>query len=158
VRYDLFTGLSTYSMVYSLSNESSQRIIKTTRTYSMKKPLALTLGALTLSSALLVGGCASYTPPNYDTTTEEAVGDPIMEKAASDLKAAQGAKSEWRFIDKSGGGSAQNMSYFMKIAEQKAVDGDIEEAHRIAALISKYAALGIAQAEKQKDAKPVYPN
>ncbi len=121
----------------------------------MIKTLALIIGIV-----FVVSGCGGYAPTGYgsaeEVATVEAV-DPVMEKAAEDLKAVKAVKSEWRFIDKAGGGSAQDMSKFMEIAQKKAAEGDIEEAHRIAGLISKYAALGIAQAEKQKNAKPYYP-
>lgn len=123
----------------------------------MKKTLAFVL-----SATFVLGAGGTYSPPSYSTSettvaVEESTSDPIMAQAAADLKAAKKAKAEWRFIDKAGGGSAQDMSKFMKIAEQQAAAGETEEAHRIAALISKYAKLGIAQAEKQRGAKPYYP-
>ncbi len=89
-------------------------------------------------------------------TSNALAGDEVLEQAQADLKAAQEAKAEWRFIDKAGGGSAQHLSKFMEIAQKKAEEGDTEEAHRLARLISKFSKLGIAQAEKQKDAKPYY--
>ncbi len=115
--------------------------------------------ALLFSAIFTLAACGANTSTSPYYAVEEATVvelDPLAQ-AAEDLKAAKAVKSEWRFIDKSGGGSAQNMSDFMKIAEEKAAAGETEEANRIAALISKYAKLGIAQAEKQKAAKPYYP-
>lgn len=122
------------------------------------------------TGALLLGACGHSAPPSVTlsaatpsattatTATPATASDPIMQQAATDLKAVQAVKSEWLFIDKASGNEAQTLSQFMKIAQQHAADGNLKEAHRLAVLISKYAVLGIAQAAKQQGATPFYPN
>jgi hypothetical protein len=105
-----------------------------------------------ISASIFVTGCAS----NVVTSPEPASTLPALAQAKTDLSQAKAHHSEWRIIDKATGGSAQDLSKLLKVAEKKETEGDIQEAERIAGQISTFAKMGVAQSLKYKGSKPNY--
>ena len=106
-----------------------------------------------ISASIFVTGCAS----NVVTSPDPAASTlPALAQAKTDLSQAKAHHSEWRIIDKATGGSAQDLSKLLKVAEKKAIEGDIQEAERIAGQVSTFAKLGVAQSLKYKGSKPNY--
>ncbi len=114
----------------------------------MKKSLVMAL-----ASTLVIAGCASA---GSDDKAKMMAPSAALTQAAADVKAAKAVSGEWRVIDKATGGSAVSLSKLLKAAHKKAEAGDAAEADRIAAHISKAAAIGIAQAKRYAGVKPYY--
>ena len=70
--------------------------------------------------------------------------------------AAKKAGGEWRLIDKSTGSASQPISKLLKIAKNKLKAGEIDEACRMATQVTWAADMGLAQANSQASAKPIY--
>ena len=79
-----------------------------------------------------------------------------IDTAAKALSAAKKAGGEWRLIDKSTGSASQPISKLLKIAKKKLKAGEINEACRIATQVTWAADMGLAQANSQASAKPIY--
>ena len=77
-------------------------------------------------------------------------------QAEADLAAAQESRAVWRLLDSATGGTAAPLTKLLKVAKAKLEAQDEAEAIRIAEKISWAAHAGIAQAETQKSAGPVY--
>ena len=116
----------------------------------MKKILALTL-----TSSLLVAGCASSGDPKKEEMAK-AMTTPEVTQAKADLDASIAAGAQWRIIDKATGGAAVDLSKLLAVAEAKAKAGETEEANRIAARISENSKAAIEQSKRYAGAMPYY--
>ena len=115
----------------------------------MKKSYLFTL---MMGASIFVTGCAS----NVATSPEPDPTLPALAQAKTDLSLAKTHGSEWRVIDKATGGKAQDLSKLLKVAEEKAAEGDIQEAERIAERVSTFAQTGCCQSVKYKGSTPYY--
>ena len=77
-------------------------------------------------------------------------------QAEMDIAAAQEARAVWRLLDPATGETAAPLPKLLKAAKAKLEAQDEAEAIRIAESISWAAQAGIAQAETQKGASPIY--
>ncbi len=110
----------------------------------MKKTLALAL-----TSALFIAGCASTGDEmKKEEMAKAAAMPPEVVQAKADLDAAIAAKSQWMLLDKTTGNAAVNLTKLLKVAEDKAAAGEIDEAIRIAEKISYASKMGIEQAKR----------
>lgn len=101
-----------------------------------------------LSAALILASCASA------MATEES--SAALSQAKIDVQAAQAVEGEWRIIDKAMNNEAEKLSKLLKLAEKKALEGDTEEAERIAKKVSDFAKRGADQATTYKGSVPYY--
>ncbi len=116
----------------------------------MKILLALAVGA-----SMTLAGCSSV---DYSSSTESPASDSAMQQAESDLKMAQKMGAEWRVVDKATGKKSAALSSLLAAANKAAEAGNQAEADRIAAAVSRYAKMGIAQAEQYQGTKPYFNN
>lgn len=117
----------------------------------MKKALAIVL-----TTSFLIAGCASDGKKEEMAMAPAAATTPAITQAKSDLDAAIAANAQWRIIDKATGSKAVDLKKLLKVAEEKAKAGEIDEANRIAARVSKAATTGIEQSKRYAGATPYY--
>lgn len=79
-----------------------------------------------------------------------------VDSATKALSAAKKAGGEWRLIDKSTGSASQPISKLLKAAKKKLKAGETDEACRMATKVTWAADMGLAQANSQASAKPIY--
>ena len=79
-----------------------------------------------------------------------------IDTATKALSAAKKVGGEWRLIDKSTGSASQPISKLLKTAKKKLKVGETDEACRIATKVTWAADIGLAQANSQASAKPIY--
>ena len=91
--------------------------------------------------------------PGASMSADQAIAD-----AEKELKAAQKMVAEWKLIDKSTGGRAQNISKLLKVAKEAKAAGNDAEAARIAGRVKEAAMLAQQQAKDQANAMPHFPN
>lgn len=84
--------------------------------------------------------------------------DDAIAEAEKELKAAQKMVAEWKLIDKSTGGRAQDISKLLKVAKEAKAAGNDAEAARIAGRVKEAAMMAQQQAKDQANAMPHYPN
>jgi len=115
----------------------------------MKKTLAIVL-----TTSLFIAGCASTDKKDSMAMTEGT--NPAITQAKADLDEAVAAGAQWRIIDKSTGSKAVDLTKLLKVAEKKAEAGDMEEANRIAARVSKASKTSLEQHKRYAGASPYY--
>ena len=116
----------------------------------MKKALAIVL-----TTSFLVAGCAGA-GKKEEMAAAPAMATPAITQAKSDLDAALAADGQWRIIDSATGSKAVDLKKLLKVAEDKAKEGDLDEANRIAARVSEAAKLGVEQSERYAGSAPYY--
>ena len=79
-----------------------------------------------------------------------------VDSATKALSAAKKAGGEWRLIDKSTGSASQPISKLLRVAKKKLKAGEADKACRIATKVAWAVGMGLAQANSQADAKPIY--
>lgn len=112
-------------------------------------------GLAFLLSALL--GCSTSQVSMEASADEKATqAQQAIEKAETELAAAEAADSVWQLIDPATGSSSVSLDKLLAAAKMKQEAGEFDEAIRIADRVAEAAMLGVEQAESQKGAKPFY--
>jgi hypothetical protein len=115
--------------------------------------------ALCLTAVLLVAGCASKPDPVEQTPSEvvQVPDNPAILQAEANLEQAQLMHSEWMVREPSLDHRPLTLGQILGYARQKQEAGDTIEATRLANIVSKFARLGLQQAQWQRQAQPFYP-
>lgn len=118
----------------------------------MKKAIAIVL-----TTSLFLAACASDGKKDEMVMAKDTtMTTPAITQAKADLDAAIAAGAQWRIIDKATGSTAVDLSKLLKVAEEKAKAGEMDEANRIAAHISHAAQAAVEQSKRYAGAAPNY--
>jgi len=110
--------------------------------------------AIVLTTSLLFAGCAST--ETKDDAAMASVTTPAITQAKADLDTAIKAGAQWRIIDKSTGSKAVDLTKLLAVAEKKAEAGEMDEANRIAARVSKASNIAVGQQKRYAGTMPYY--
>lgn len=109
--------------------------------------------------AILVFGLAGCATNQKESSNEPAPipENPAILQAEIDLNTAQRLVGEWRIRLRKNDPNTLNLSQILVMAQQEQAAGNIELATSLAQTVTRFAQLGINQANAEKAAQPYYP-
>ena len=96
----------------------------------------------------LLAGCTSASRPAPNLTTQTAFKDVSFKEARRDLTEAIRLEAQWKVVTPYSGPKPVSLAWLMTIAQQKRDEKDVAQFQEIINLVSAYARLGIAQAQR----------
>ena len=121
------------------------------------KNLILILSAATLVACETVPVAEQSDTVVQQTEESEIPTNPAVVQAQSELARAKSMGSEWLVRAPEVAARPISLSKIMELALMYHENGEVGKATKYAQVVSKFARLGIAQAHRQSDALPYYP-
>ncbi len=107
---------------------------------------------------ILLSGCQTISLPGKSAAsfqTDQSITQ-SLDQVENDINNLKATGAEWMVRDRLTGFKQVSMSDLLKIARQKNLSGDSEEANRLATKLSELASYAFAQHQNNQDAKPEY--